>query len=126
VEDDFFSFWMDFLVDSVPLSSFTTVEPRYYRNQNKITHFLKSYTGSKISVTPINIRIRNQRYSKLVISVWGVDAQTPRITSPTPWKWVLLVKLIVAHKQLRNSLPFRNHTSNFRVHNNPPSDSILT
>jgi len=54
VEDDFFSFWMDFLVDSVPLSSFTTVEPRYYRNQNKITHFLTSYTGTKISVTNIN------------------------------------------------------------------------
>jgi hypothetical protein len=30
---------MDFLVDSVPLSSFTTVEPRYCSGQNNITHF---------------------------------------------------------------------------------------
>jgi hypothetical protein len=40
MDEDFFSFWMDFLVDSVPLSSFTTVEPRYCDGQNNITHFI--------------------------------------------------------------------------------------
>ena len=106
VEDDFFSFWMDFLVDSVPLSSFTTVEPRYYCDQNKMTHFLTSYIRSKISVTNINIRIKkNQLYSKLVIIV-GSGRTDPTHSSPTSWKWVLLVKLIVVHKHLRNSLPF--------------------
>ena len=95
VEDDFFSFWIDFLVDSVPLSSFTTVEPKYYRNQNKMTHFLTSYIGSKVSVTNINIRIRNQRHSKTVSCV-GIGRTDPTHSSPTSWKWVLLVKLIVA------------------------------
>jgi hypothetical protein len=37
MDDDFFSFWMDFLVDSVPLSSLTTVEPRYCDDQNNVT-----------------------------------------------------------------------------------------
>ena len=111
VEDDFFSFWMDFFVDSVPLSSFTTVEPRYYHNQNNITQFLTSYIGIKISVTNINIMIRNQRYSKLIICV-GSGRTDPTHSSRTPWKWVLLVKLMSAHKQLRNSLPFRkSHVS---------------
>lgn len=95
VQDDFFSFWMDFLVDSVPLSSFTTVDPRYYHDQNKMTHFLTSYIGNKIYVTNINIRRRNQRYCKLLTCV-GSGRTDPTHSSPTSWKWVLLVKLIVA------------------------------
>lgn len=118
VEDDFFSFWMDFLVDSVPLSSFTTVEPRYYCNQNKMTHFLTCYIRSNISVTNINIRIKNQRYSKLVTCV-GSGHTDPTHSSQTSWKWTLLVKLIVAHKQLRNSLPFTKSYVSFSCAQQP-------
>lgn len=32
----FLSFWIDFLVDSVPRSSFMTVDPRYFNEKVKI------------------------------------------------------------------------------------------
>jgi hypothetical protein len=34
--EDFLSFWIDFLVDSVHLNSFITVELRYCDNQNNM------------------------------------------------------------------------------------------
>lgn len=38
----------------------------------------------------------------MCVGSWRTD---PTHSSPTSWKWVLLVKMIVAHKQLRISLP---------------------
>ena len=49
----------------------------------------------------------------------GSGRTDPTYSSPTPWKWVLLVKLIVAHKQLRNSLPFRKSYVSFSYAQQP-------
>ena len=53
MDDDFFSFWMDFLVDSVPLSSFTTVEPRYCDGQNNKTHFVRVQFRQQTAATAV-------------------------------------------------------------------------